>query len=223
MTTRRRDFEDALGSGKRVKVPDRPYTRLADDPRLNPQLNFSLDQAKELEARAILRRRFWEDVHSAASSAGIHIHEAAIQAGAHKRPARTGVTDDVEARVEAAIARREADAVQRDDRVRANLERAASEVEAALSYSPHMVDRIAAAARGTAGRAGGLAGGFLGGGIGHDAGDFLAGNAAKGAVYAADAVGQTSAGVVAGTGKAALMFGAKALGFGVVDDRGREL
>ena len=76
---------------------------------------------------------------------------------------------------------------------------------------------------GLAGTAGGAAGGFLAGGIGHDAGDILVGNAAKGAVYAADAAGQATAGAVAGTGKAALKLGAKALGMEVVDDYGREL
>ena len=105
----------------------------------------------------------------------------------------------------------------------ANIEASKRQMEDALNAPKSLTDQIAQAARHVAGKAGGAAGGFLAGGIGHDAGDIIVGNVAKGSVYAADAAGQATAGIVAGTGMAALNLGAKALGFEVVDDRGREL
>ena len=59
----RKEFEDILGShGTSFKVPERPYRVLADDMRLNPDYTFSLEEAKEIQAKAIQRRAFWDSV-----------------------------------------------------------------------------------------------------------------------------------------------------------------
>ena len=56
----RKEFDDILGSyGTTIKVPEREYTVLADDMRINPNFSFSLEEARLLEAKAIQRKHFW--------------------------------------------------------------------------------------------------------------------------------------------------------------------
>ena len=82
----RKEFEDILGSHASFKVPERPYSVLADDMRLNPDYTFSLEEAKEIEAKAIHRRHFWDSVRMAASAQGVPLHEMAVARGLHVRP-----------------------------------------------------------------------------------------------------------------------------------------
>ena len=46
----RKEFEEILGwHGTALKIPEREYTVLADDMRLNPDFTFSLEEAKEID------------------------------------------------------------------------------------------------------------------------------------------------------------------------------
>jgi len=220
----RKEFEDILGShGTSFKVPERPYSVLADDMRLNPDYTFSLEEAKEIQAEAIHRRAFWDSVRMAASAQGVPLHEMAVARGLHVRPEKEPIVGNHNELYRREQNAREADGHRRDEQIMANIEASQRQMEDALRAPKSLTDQIAEAAKEVAGRAGGAAGGFLAGGIGHDAGQVLAGQAAKGGLYAADAAGQAATGVVAGTGKAALYLGAKALGFEIIDAQGREL
>lgn len=223
----RKEYGDILGShGTTLKVPEREYTVLADDMRLNPDFSFSLQEAREMEAKAIHRRHFWDSVRMAASAQGVPLHEMAVARGLHVRPEKEPISGNHNELYQREQNAREAEAHRRDEQLMANIESSRRQAEGALNAPKSLTDQIAEAARQVAGKAGGAAGGFLAGGIGHDAGDVLVGNAAKGSVYAADAAGQASvavgAGAFRGAGRAAIAA-ANILGFEVVDDRGREL
>ena len=189
----RKEFEDILGGrGTALKVPVREYTLLADDMRLNPEYNYSLEETRDLELRAIRRRHFWDSVRQAASAQGVPLHEAAIARGAHLRPAKEAVVGDhneLHARAQAA---READGHRRDEQILANIESSRANMEDALNRPRSMTESIAETARTVVGKAGGLAAGIMTGtGVGHDVAQYFAGNTAADAVYAVDAVGQT--------------------------------
>ena len=64
-------------------APDRQYIRLADDVAF-PRTDYSLQELKEYALRAQQKRRFWEDLSTAADAAGVHLSRYAYAQGAHR-------------------------------------------------------------------------------------------------------------------------------------------
>ena len=86
--TREKDFEDLLGTGKTFVAPDRALVRLADD-LAYPRTEYSLEELKAHALRAQQRRRFWEDLSTAADVAGAHLSSYAYAQGAHREEPET--------------------------------------------------------------------------------------------------------------------------------------
>jgi len=202
--TRRKEFENILGGhGTKLKVPEREFTNLADDLRLTPNYTFSMEQTREIEARMIQRRHFWDSVRMTAASKGVPLHEATISRGMHIRPEKEPIVENHNELYRREQATREADAHHRDEQAMSRVESARLYLED-LPHAPRsMTDQIASAAKHVVGSAGGMAGGFLGGGVGHDVGSFLAGNTAAQAVRTVDAIGSTASTLASGMAKSA--------------------
>ena len=86
--TRERDFEDLLGTGKNFVAPDRKYIRLADDVAF-PRTDFSVEELKAYALRAQQKRRFWEDLSTAADAVGVPLSSYAYAQGAHREEPET--------------------------------------------------------------------------------------------------------------------------------------
>ena len=86
--TREKDFEDLLGSGKSFVAPDRQFIQLADDLAF-PRTNYALQELKEYALRAQQKRRFWEDLSTAADVAGVPLSSYAYAQGAHREVPET--------------------------------------------------------------------------------------------------------------------------------------
>ena len=63
-------LEDVIGEGVSVRVPKRPYTQLADDPRVLAYSTLGQDPAawRDLELRLHAARRFHDEVRWAVMS-----------------------------------------------------------------------------------------------------------------------------------------------------------
>ena len=71
----RKGFEDILRSrGFAFQVPPRPYTVLANDIRLRQNHALSLEEAREIQAKVIQRRAYWDSVRMAAAAQGVPLH-----------------------------------------------------------------------------------------------------------------------------------------------------
>ena len=81
--TREKDFEDLLGTGRSFFAPDRQYTQLVDDLAF-PRMYYSVQELKDAALRAQQKRRFWEDLSTAAGAAGVPVSTYAYAQGAHK-------------------------------------------------------------------------------------------------------------------------------------------
>ena len=86
--TREKDFADLLGTGKSFIAPDRKYIRLADDVAF-PRTDYSLQELKEYALRAQQKRRFREDLSTAADVAGVPLSSYAYAQGAHREVPET--------------------------------------------------------------------------------------------------------------------------------------
>ena len=204
----RKDFEDILRShGTSFKAPERPCTVLGNDIRLRPNYDFSPEEAREIQSKAIQRRAYWDSVKMAASAQGVPLHQMAAAKSFYAPREREPILGNHNELYQREQSVWEFDAQLRDEQIMANIAESERQMAEALNQRPRSItEQIAEAAEQAAGGAGALGGGS---GVRSDAARFLAGNAAKASVYAASGTAQASGSVLSKAAK----LGAMALGF----------
>ena len=108
---KRQVLEDLIGEGVSVRPVQRPYTELADDPRVLAYSTLGQDPAtwRDLEWKLHAARRFHDEVRWAAMSRGgeVGAHMAAYGLGGAPAPSGT-IVGDHDSRIEESIAAEEA-------------------------------------------------------------------------------------------------------------------
>ena len=104
-------LEDLIGEGISVRAPQRPYTQLADDPRVLAYSNLGQDPAtwRDLEWKLHAARRFQDEVRWAAMSCGGEVAAHMAASGLGRAPAPGGtIVGDHDSKIEESIAADEA-------------------------------------------------------------------------------------------------------------------
>ena len=104
-------LEDVIGEGVNVRVPKRPYTQLADDPRVQAYSNLGQDQAawRDLEWKLHAARCFHDEVRWAAISRDRKLGAHMAAHGLGKASAPNGaIVGDHDRKVEESLAADEA-------------------------------------------------------------------------------------------------------------------
>ena len=133
-------LEDVIGEGVSVRVPQRPYTQLADDPRVLAYSTLGQDPAawRDLELRLHAARRFHDEVRWAVMS---RERELGAHMAAHGLGGKAPVPDDAilgdhDRKVEASLAADEAARQETIARHQASIERNKRMAEEEMNH-PH--------------------------------------------------------------------------------------
>ena len=108
---KRQVLEDLIGEGVSVRPVERPYTELADDPRVLAYSTLGQDPAtwRDLEWKLHAARRFQDEVRWAAMSRGGEVGAHMAASGLGRAPAPDGtIVGDHDSKIEESIAADEA-------------------------------------------------------------------------------------------------------------------